>query len=177
MGTEKKIVIGIIVFTVLLLGGGVYFLTKQSSAEQAKLSKPLMGDKIPDMTGIHIANGAQHDPYNSNPPTSGYHWANTVAGGGIKDQPLADEAYVHSMEHGAVVVWYKQDLPREQVDQVTTAYGQGQGKKILTPRKDLDVPVALTSWNHLLKLVAIDPAKITEFINTNEDRGPEKAPI
>ena len=44
-------------------------------------------------------------------------------------------------------------------------------------RKDLDVPVALTSWGYLLKLDTVDEATIKEFIETNNDRAPEKAPI
>ena len=44
-------------------------------------------------------------------------------------------------------------------------------------RKDLGVPVALTSWGYLLKLQTIDESVIKEFIETNNDRAPEKAPI
>ena len=51
------------------------------------------------------------------------------------------------------------------------------GKKIMVPRDDLDVPVALTSWGRLLKLQTIDEVKIKEFIETNNNRAPEKAPI
>ena len=44
-------------------------------------------------------------------------------------------------------------------------------------RKDLDVPVALASWGYLFKLQTIDEATIKEFMETNNDRAPEKAPI
>ena len=47
----------------------------------------------------------------------------------------------------------------------------------MLPREDLDVPVALTSWGYLLKLETIDESKIREFIETNNDKAPEKAPI
>ena len=62
-------------------------------------------------------------------------------------------------------------------DKIAEAFNNSSGKKIMLARKDLDVPVALTSWGYLLKLQTIDETKIKEFIETNNDRGPEQAPI
>ena len=84
---------------------------------------------------------------------------------------------LHSMEHGAVVVWYREDLEQSDIDKIKVAFQNASGKKIMLARKDLDVPVALTSWNYLLKLENIDTEKIKEFIETNNDRAPEKATI
>ena len=82
------------------------------------------------------------------------------------------------MEHGAAVVWYRADLPQDQIEKIQAAFDAAKvGKKIMTPRAGLDVPVALTSWGYLLKLDATDAEKITGFILANNDRGPEKAPI
>lgn len=177
MSTEKRIIIGIALATLVILVGGVWFLSVQDTKQQEKLSKPLMGEKIADLGAPHVARGESHPSYNSNPPTSGWHWGNGVAGPGIKDKPVPDELVLHSMEHGAAVVWYKDDLPKEEVEKITKAFNDASGKKIMLPRKELDVPVALTSWNYLLKLKTVDEAKIKEFIETNNDRAPEKAPI
>ena len=81
------------------------------------------------------------------------------------------------MEHGAAVVWYKNDLPQEDISKIRSAFQSASGKKIMIPRENLAVPVALTSWGYLLKLNTIDEATIKEFIETNNDRAPEKAPI
>ena len=177
MNTEKKITISFVVVTVLLLVGGVLFLSAQDSKEQTKLNKPLMGKEIPSQGAQHVARGEPHPSYNSNPPTSGWHWGDGVAGPGIKDRPVPDELVLHSMEHGAAVVWYKDDLSKSDVERIKKAFNDASGKKIMLPRKNLDVPVALTSWNYLLKLKTIDEEKIKEFIETNNDRAPEKAPI
>ncbi|MFA6076585.1 MAG: DUF3105 domain-containing protein [Candidatus Paceibacterota bacterium] len=136
----------------------------------------MMGEKMPDLGGQHVARGATHAIYNSNPPTSGPHWVDT-AGAGIKDESTPDELLLHSMEHGAVVVWYREGLDQSDVDKITEAFNSSSGKKIMLARKDLDVPVALTSWGYLLKLQTIDETKIKEFIETNNDRAPEKAPV
>lgn len=47
----------------------------------------------------------------------------------------------------------------------------------MTPRKNLDFPVALTSWGRILKLQTIDEKTIKAFFERNINRGPEDAPI
>lgn len=177
MSTEKKIIIGAVLATLVILIGGVWFLTSQDAKQQKKESKPYVGQKVADMGAAHVKRGESHVEYNSNPPTSGPHWGDGVAGPGIKDKPVPDELVLHSMEHGAAVLWYKDDLPKAEVEKITKAFNNASGKKIMLPRKELDVPVALTSWGWILKLKTIDETKIKEFIETNNDRAPEKAPI
>lgn len=161
---------------VLLLGGFLIWSSFFGPAPQGP--RPLLGEKMPNQGGEHVARGATHPEYNSNPPTSGWHYGDGVAGAGIKKEPVADELLIHSMEHGAVVVWYKADLPQEQIDAIKSAYDDANiAKKIMVPRANLDVPVALTSWGYLLKLDTIDSAKITDFLKSNNDRAPERAPI
>lgn len=177
MKTEHKVFIGIGLLTLIIMGGGVWWSSKEGTKTTEKLSKALMGEKIADMGAVHVARGKPHEPYNSNPPTSGPHFGDGTAGPGIKNEPIPDELILHSMEHGAAVVWYKDDLPQNDVDKIKVAFNNSSGKKIMLARKDLDVPVALTSWGYLLKLQAVDEAKIKEFIETNNNRAPEKAPI
>lgn len=139
--------------------------------------RPLMGENMPDQGGPHVAQGAEHAAYSSNPPTSGPMWGG-VAGAGVKTEEVPDELILHSMEHGAAVLWYKADLPQDQVDQIRAAYDAARiAKKIMVPRANLDVPVALTSWGYLLKLDTIDNTAITAFLETNNGRAPENGPI
>ncbi|MBI2443024.1 MAG: DUF3105 domain-containing protein [Candidatus Levybacteria bacterium] len=177
MSNETKIIGGIGIATLTILIGGVLLLSGNDAKEQQKESKPFIGQKIADMGSLHVKRNESHADYNSNPPTSGPHWGDGVAGAGIHDDVVPDELLVHSLEHGAAILWYKADLPKEQVKTLETIFAGASGKKIMVPRKNLDVPVALTSWNYLLKLKTIDAKKIKEFIETNNDRAPEKAPI
>ena len=177
MKTDYKVTAGIILLTLVILVGGLWLSGSRANKNKEKLSKPLIGEKVIEMESPHIKLGESHEPYNSNPPTSGPHIGDSVAGAGIKDDFVADELVVHSMEHGATVLWYKDDLPENDINRLRTVFKNASGKKIMLPRKNLDVPVALTSWNYLLKLESIDEEKIKEFIETNNDRAPEKAPI
>ena len=100
------------------------------------------------------------------------------------------------MEHGAVILWYKPSdntdnqaaegtksakksaLSSQDIERLKQIFKSvSVSKKIMVPRDSLDVPVALTSWGRLLKLQTIDEAQIRTFMETNEDRGPEKAPL
>ena len=176
MTTEHKIIGGIGLLTLIVIIGGVWLSGKEKAANSERLSKSMMGEKMLDQGAEHVARGASHSAYNSNPPTSGPHWGDT-AGPGIKDEPVSDELVLHSMEHGAAVLWYKEGLEQSEIDKIKEVFNNSSGKKIMLARKDLDVPVALTSWNYLLKLQTIDEATIKEFIETNNNRAPEKAPI
>ena len=176
MKTEHKVFIGIGLLTLVIIVGGTLLSTKEGVKKQEKLSKLMMGEKMADLGGEHVSKGASHSAYNSNPPTSGPHWVG-VAGAGIKNEPVPDELVLHSMEHGAAVVWYREGLDQGEIEKITEAFNSSSGKKIMLAHKDLDVPVALTSWGYLLKLNVVDETKIKEFIETNNDRAPESAII
>lgn len=176
MRTDHKVILGIVLLTIAIIIGGTFFSNKEAVKTTEKLNKPLLGEKMPDEGAEHVDRDETHLAYKTNPPTSGPHWVG-VAGAGIKNEPVADELVLHSMEHGAAVVWYREDLNQSDIDRIKEAFSASSGKKIMLARKDLDVPVALTSWGYLLKLEEIDEAKIKEFIETNNDRAPEKATI
>lgn len=178
MTTEHKVFIGIGLVTVFILIGGVWFLSVQDTKRSKKEAKSFIGDKVEETgNGFHVKRGESHSGYSTNPPSSGPHWGDGVAGTGIHDTEVPDELLVHSLEHGAAILWYKADLPKDEVEKLKTVFNAASGKKIMVPRKNLDVPVALTSWGWILKQKSIDEAKITEFLETNNDRAPEKAPI
>lgn len=176
MTTEQKIIGGIGLLTLIIIIGGIWLFSKEEVKNSERLNKPLIGEKMADEGAEHVSRNEPHPAYKSNPPTSGWHWEG-VAGPGVKNEIVPDELVLHSMEHGAAVVWYKEGLEQSEVEKIKIAFNNSSGKKIMLARKDLDVPVALTSWNYLLKLDTIDGEKIKEFIETNNDRAPEKAPI
>lgn len=173
MSTEKKVIIGIGLATLLILSGGILLL----SSEDKRLNRSLMGQEVRIESRNHVPDGTEIQ-YNSNPPAGGPHYG-TTAHAGIydKDRTPSDGYLVHSLEHGAAILWYKSDLPQDQIEKIKNVFNSASGKKIMVPRKNLDVPVALTSWGWILKLQTIDEAKIKEFIETNNNRAPEKAPI
>lgn len=171
---ERKFFIGVIILTFVIFIGGIWLMSKSGKKVAEKLATPLMGEAIQVQGADHIKEGQSHPSYNSDPPTSGWMY-DGVAGPGIHDSQVPDERLIHSMEHGAVVVHYKADLPSEQIDKVKSAFTSARGKKILVPRENLDAAVAITSWGRLLTLQEVDESAIKLFIETNSDRAPEKS--
>lgn len=142
-----------------------------------------LGEQIPNQVGtggaIHIdAPTSSHPAYNSNPPTSGWHVGSAIGPWGVTTQPIADEITVHNLEHGGVIIHYRQDLDQPTVDKLAalTRTLQGQSPCVLLmprPADKLDKPIAVTAWNWLLKLDSIDENQITTFFRQRVNRGPE----
>lgn len=102
--------------------------------------------------------------YTTNPPVGGDHnarWQN--CNGDVYDQPIPKEHAVHSLEHGAVWVTYKQGLPAAQVEKLAGKV-EGQDYMLMSPVPDLDKNVSLQAWGYQLKVDSADDERIDAFI-------------
>lgn len=167
---EKWIFIGIGLVTIFVFVGIIFVSSKQES----KNTLPLAGESIP-------IEGRNHIPLDqvkvvNDPPTSGDHYGDGVAGAGIHDEPVEDGLMVHSLEHGAVGLNYDPEkLGQEQVEQLKAIFNDKfKGKKMMMPRKNMSSPIIMVSWGQMLRLDTIDEVKLVEFMTNNNNRGPEK---
>lgn len=168
----SPIVIGLIVLGLVVLLASAYVTWQSSSINP--------GQKIEagEIENIHLQTLSDpHPPYNSNPPTSGHHFGGGTAPWGVHTQPFPDELTVHNLEHGGIIIHYRQDVDKETVDKLTALtreLQQQNGCIILQPRPvdKLDVPIAVTAWEWLLKLQAYDEASIRAFFQKHVN-GPE----
>jgi hypothetical protein len=112
--------------------------------------------------------GPDLSTYPSIPPTSGPH-APIPPGpiaAGIYDSPPDIYRAIHSLEHGATIVWYRPGISQEELDRLTAFYGQslddaaiGQDRVIVAPYDYPDqgdagqlpdgVNMALAGWHRL----------------------------
>jgi hypothetical protein len=102
--------------------------------------------------------------YSVLPPVAGPHngtWQNCM--GDVYDAPIANEHAVHSLEHGAVWITYRPDLPADQVAKLKSKV-QGKEKLMLSPFDGLDKPISLQAWGYQLKVDNADDGRIDEFI-------------
>jgi hypothetical protein len=137
----------------------------------------VIGSQQPDEANAHVPSG-QKVQYGTNPPTSGSHWgapAGPIAWG-IKDTQFPDEALVHNLEHGGIVIGWKglndQELARLK-DLVSILRNNGYPKIILQPYAQLtDARIAVTAWRWLLKLPNFDDVAIVKFVKSHYD-GPD----
>lgn len=142
-------------------------------------STPLPGEPVADQGAAHIKPGESHPPYNTNPPTSGWHY-DVSDKPGVYDSPLIDEEMVHSLEHGYVIIAYNcgnlSDADCQALKGKLKALAERQRlwKLIVVPRPNLDTQIALTAWRRIDKLNSYDEDRIVRFINAWRDKGPEK---
>lgn len=142
---------------------------------------------FPSLGQAHIQPNEPHVPYNSNPPTSGPHW-DTPQNQGIYTTPQVQEQLVHNLEHGFVIIQYK-DLTAEEVQRLAELVRRDPYHLILAPYPGLpgDAKVALTAWigpngqvqlqsGKLQTCTGVDENAIRGFINVFRDKGPEKVP-
>jgi len=142
---------------------------------------------FPSLGQTHIQPGDAHPPYNSNPPTSGWHW-DTPQREGIFTTQQVQEQILHNLEHGFVNVQYK-DLNGPEVQRLTDLVRRDQHHLILAPYPGLpaDVKVAMTAWTgpngdpvrqagKLQYCKGLDEAAVRAFISAYRDKGPELVP-
>ncbi len=146
--------------------------------------KVLPGEIIPLLSAGHIPEGTPHDPYNSEPPTSGPHYASAVEAGFYDEAPV-DEYLVHNMEHGHIIIWYNctglseaectalKNKIRDTMSKAGVSNITGTLKLVAVPRPSLSTQIALTSWGHLERLESFDNNAILEFIRAYRDEAPE----
>ena len=144
------------------------------SPSPVRMSPPGV-ERIPCKTQNHVAEG-QTVAYESDPPTSGAHYATWTNPGFYKEIP-SKEKLVHSLEHGYVVIYYDQSkVTAEQltaIEKVAQKYRGAWDGVVAVPRSDATYPVILTAWEHSLKLDSFDQARIDSFVDTFRGRGPE----
>jgi hypothetical protein len=102
--------------------------------------------------------------YVTSPPVGGAHnslWQNCM--GDVYDQPIANEHAVHSLEHGAVWVTYKQGLPAAQIAELQKKV-EGKDYMLMSPYAGLDKNVSVQVWGYQLKTDDVNDSRIDEFI-------------
>ncbi len=128
-------------------------------------------NKVPEGTqtfqyagGDHTQQPGETVAYAENPPVGGTHdsvWQNC----GYYAAPVRSENAVHSLEHGAVWITYRPDLPRDQVDRLRKR-AEDQTYVLVSPYPNLPdgVNVVASAWNQQLQLPAVDDEKLDQFI-------------
>jgi hypothetical protein len=150
---------------VVLVGVVGFYLVRQ--AQQTSL------DAVANYkydAGQHVWNSVT---YKETPPVGGEH-NNYWQACAIYDKPIHSEHAVHSMEHGAVWITYRPDLPKAQVDklkEVATSTGR-QEYMLVSPYPNLPAPVVVSSWGHQLKLANPEDPKLEAFIKRYQN-GPD----
>jgi hypothetical protein len=128
----------------------------------------------PFCTQNQIDSGDVGQCYTSNPPTSGWH-SSSPAAFKVYDNPQPKENFLHTMEHGGVVIWYNTDDPSI-IDQIKKIWqDEVDRKKLVAVTKYTDMEpntIAITAWTRLDKFSVSDfnRKRIVDFIEAHSKR-------
>ena len=148
--------------------------------------RPAQGKSVPVMSDYgHVEEGADPGPFNSNPPTSGRHYAEEFEAGFYDEDSLEaqypyPEGYiVHNLEHGYVIFWYNCSTVGENEckrlkDQISSVMDDaGNFKVIAFPSDSIKYPVVMTSWGQMQEFTAFSPSEAIAFVERNRNKAPE----
>lgn len=116
-----------------------------------------------------------YDP--SNPPTAGPHTSDS-ARAGFYQQEVGFGPLVHSLEHGAVIVYYDSEQITPEARESLRAFAQqhtGAWRSVIVvPHPgEPDAAYELTAWEKRLKLQEYDARAVRAFVAEYVGRGPE----
>jgi Protein of unknown function (DUF3105) len=144
--------------------------------------KPAAGESVPVMISEpHIPVDSDPGQYNSDPPTSGLHYAEEAQAGFYNENIYTFPAayLVHNLEHGYVIFWYNCDLLDEAgcpelKSQIRSVMDDLGGVKLIAyPWNTIDVPLVMTSWGHLQRFETFDADQAKAFYRANLNKAPE----
>ena len=137
---------------------------------------------IPDEGGGHVPEG-EEVTYQHYPPASGKHYPVTLQYGLYEGEDVPAEYWVHSLEHGAIVVLYQCDQPCpdlvKSLGDMLDSFPEskwGNRKIVIVPYSRMATPLMAVAWNVQLPLEQFDPQALIDFYARHVDQGPEDVP-
>lgn len=151
-------------------GSTVTTLTATTSARPTRPPQPTGVETFQVNVG-HVAPEVTV-PYAQTPPVGGVHhpgWQPC----GFYEGPVPNELAVHSLEHGAIWITYRPDLPAEEKEALRRM--APSGGTVLVSRWDdgLPSPLVASSWGRQLKLESVGDPRLAQFITAYKGDAPE----
>ena len=162
----------------LFLGGILFYAaTNQGAGQDELLTNPdqaIEGIQLVDkdeLTRDHVAGPVD---YPEMPPAGGNHNA-APQQCDVYDAEIAPEHAVHSLEHGAVWITYREGLAQDQVDELAGKV-EGDPYGLMSPLAEQDSPIVLTAWGRHLPVDSADDPRIDDFLKayTSGPQTPER---
>lgn len=160
---SRNLIVGCTVVALALIGGAVTWVIVDQRNQPA-LTGVVSFDNL---TRNHVETPVR---YAQIPPVGGDHSA-TLQNCGVYSNPVRNENAVHDLEHGAVWITYRPDLPADQVAALA-ADAANQTHILVSPYPGLPAPVVASAWGVQLTLDSATDPRLAQFIRTYQ-RGPQ----
>jgi len=185
IGLAVLVLGGLAVWGITALGGDSGTTPEPTPDQPAPDSLPDRGDqsllenveKFPSEGTSHVSPDTDIE-YERIPPTSGPHYGSTTSAGYYEERPSFG-SLVHSLEHGAVVIYYDPGTITQSAKAHLQSYAQeytGAWQSVIVvphPEEDPESPYVLTAWRTKLELDSYDKKTVRTFIAEYLGRGPE----
>lgn len=132
---------------------------------------------FPSQGQQHVAQGTPI-AYQTSPPTSGSHYPSATRAGFYTEAPPLGNL-VHSLEHGAVVIYYDPKNFAAEAERSLKAFASAHQNPwasvmvVPNPEPNPDAAYVLTAWTKMLKLDSYDVQVVRAFLAEYLGRGPE----
>jgi hypothetical protein len=157
-GVLALALIAIVVYAVMNQGEG---FTDPLEAADEKFLPELQVTALDELERAHVQGPVD---YPQMPPVGGQH-SSLPQQCDVYTEQVPTESVVHSLEHGAVWITYRPDLPRDQVDKLTDIV-DGDPYGLLSPLPNQEPPIMATTWGRQLPVDNADDERIEEFLET-----------
>lgn len=171
----------VVAAVVVAMGAGAaWWVTFPRPQAPAAPATPLLGQQLPDEGYDHLQVGTPIE-YRAHPPASGPHYP-APAPAGVYPDGLLPGYWVHSLEHGYIVLAYKPPVAKELLAQFQEMVKDfppskfGNVKFVIAPYDQMIHPFAVMSWDWRLWLDAFDRGTVLEFYKQHVDHGREDLP-
>ena len=158
----------------------VIFYFVFSGSKKADPQGEDLSQSFPIMGRQHLEIGEEHPAYNSNPPSSGWHYEQTSKVGFYEnDEIVLDENVIHNLEHGDIWIAYRSDVSEILKNELKKFSGN---YVIIAPRSANEKEIALVAWGRVDSFDAtfsekgefLEEERIRDFIKRYDNKGPEK---
>jgi len=142
---------------------------------------------FPDEGAVHVAKKLTVADFKTNPPTSGDHNINPAQDGVYApgNEPEI-ENWVHTLEHGRILLQYKPDTAPGRISQLQTLFnepvldsGNGYHSVLMQNNTKMPFEVAAVAWRHYVgcpEFTDQSLAAMREFRRVYVDKAPEQIP-
>jgi hypothetical protein len=129
----------------------------------------------PDSLGRNHLSGPVSYP--QTPPVGGDH-AGEPQQCGVYSAPVQNENAVHSLEHGAVWITYRNDINSEAVRRLEEVAASAQPWALMSPLPEQDELIVITAWGRQLAVSDAADPRLARFarLYANSPQAPEPDP-
>jgi hypothetical protein len=129
-------------------------------------------NRVPDGVREYSYAGNMHNnsvtTWTESPPVGGEHYDQWQKCG-FYSAPINPGLAVHTLEHGAIWITYRPDLPQDQIDKLREMASE-DAKLLVSPYEGLQAPIVATAWGRQLEIQDADARELKQFIRVFKDK-------